>query len=99
MADDYVVTDGPGTVTDKAKLLEDVGGGKLLVRSFTFDEMNVRTLGPDAAMAFGQYTWSASYQGHPIPVPTFRYLRVYARSESGWRVRAGQVTPVQGLPK
>ena len=99
MADDYEVTDGPGTVTDKAKLIEDFGQRKLQVRAFTFDEMDVRTLGPDAAMVLGQYTWDASYEGHPIPVRTFRYLRVYARSDSGWRVRAGQVTPVQGRPR
>ena len=94
MADDYVVTDGPGTVTSKAKLLEDVGQRKLLVTSFTFDEMDVRTVGPDAALVLGQYTWDASYAGHAIPARTFRYMRAYARVDDGWRVKAGQVTPV-----
>jgi uncharacterized protein (TIGR02246 family) len=94
--DDYAVTDGPGTVSDKAKVLEDHETKRLQVRSFRFDDMQVRLLGPEAAVVTGQYTWDASYAGQPIPGATFRYLRVYARTDAGWRVKAGQVTPVLG---
>ena len=90
---DYLVTDGPGTTSDKRKVLDDHASKRLQVGSFTFDEMSVHTLGPDAAFVTGQYTWDASYAGRPIP-GTFRYLRVYVRTDSGWRIRAGQVTPV-----
>ena len=93
LAEDYVVTDGPGTTSDKAKVLDDHVSRRLHVASFRFDEMQVRTIGADAAVVTGRYTWDASYAGHPIP-GTFRYLRVYARTGQGWQVVAGQVTPV-----
>ena len=89
----YLVTDGPGTTSDKRKVLADHEGKRLHVGSFTFDEMEVQRLGPDAAMVTGQYTWDASYDGHPTP-GTFRYLRVYTRGDGGWQIKAGQVTPV-----
>lgn len=93
LADDYLVTDGPGTTSDKRKVLADHESKRLHVESFTFNEMKVQRLGPDAAMVTGQYTWDASYDGHPIP-GSFRYLRVYTRGDGGWQVKAGQVTPV-----
>lgn len=92
LAEDYVVTDGPGTTSDKRKVLADHEGKRLHVGRFTFDEIRVQRLGPDAAMVTGQYTWDASYDGHPIP-GAFRYLRVYVRGNAGWQVKAGQVTP------
>lgn len=98
LADDYQVTDGPGTTSDKAKVLADHEGKRLRVGSFRFDEMHVTRLGPDAAMVAGQYTWEASYDGHPIP-GAFRYLRVYVRGDGGWQVKAGQVTPVRPAPQ
>ena len=98
LADDYTVTDGPGTVSDKAKVLADHRARRIEVRSFVFDDMAVRALGPDTAIATGQYTWDASYAGHPIPGGTFRYLRVYVRTGTGWRIQAGQVTPVRPAP-
>ena len=51
--DDYAVTDGPGTVSDKAKVLADHETKRLQVRHFQFDEMSVRLLGPDVAMVTG----------------------------------------------
>ena len=93
LADDYVVTDGPGTTSDKAKVLADHQGRRLQVSRFEFDEMRAQLLGPDAAMVTGQYTWDASYAGRPVP-GTFRYIRIYTRTDGGWRIRAGQVTPV-----
>lgn len=95
--DDYAVTDGPGTVSDKAKVLADHDTKRLQVRAFRFDDMKVQMLGSDVAIVTGQYTWDASYAGHHIPGGTFRYLRVYSRTDAGWRIKAGQVTPV--LPK
>lgn len=93
LSPDYLVTDGPGTTSDKRKVLDDHRNKRLLVTSFRFHETSVHVLGPDAAIAMGRYAWDASYAGRPIP-GTFRYLRVYARTDGGWRLRAGQVTPV-----
>ena len=98
LADDYQVTDGPGTTSDKRKVLADHGSKRLRVSTFRFDEMHIQRLGPDAAMVIGQYTWEASYDGHPIS-GTFRYLRVYVRGDQGWQVKAGQVTPVRPAPQ
>lgn len=98
LADDYQVTDGPGTTSDKAKVLGDHKSKRLRVSSFRFNEMRVQRLGPDAAMVMGQYAWEASYDGHPIS-GTFRYLRIYTRSDKGWQVKAGQVTPVRQSPR
>ena len=89
----YIVTDGPGTVSDKAKLISDYATRRLQVSQFRFDEMQIRRLTVDTAVAMGQYTWSAAYDGHPIS-GSFRYLRVYVRGDHGWRIHAGQVTPV-----
>ncbi len=97
LADDYVVTDGPGTTSNKGKVLADHENRRLRVSTFRFDELRVQPLGPDAATVAGQYTWEARYDGHPIS-GTFRYLRVYARGENGWQVKAGQVTPVRPSP-
>ncbi len=93
LAEDYLVTDGPGTVSDKSKVLSDHEQGRLQVSAFHFDEMRIHRLTADTAIALGQYTWSAAYNGHPI-AGTFRYLRVYVRGEHGWQIKAGQVTPV-----
>ena len=92
LADDYVVTDGPGTVSNKAKVLADHRDDHLKVSDFAFDEMTARLLSPDTAIVTGQYHWSATYDGRAIP-GAFRYLRVYSRDD-GWRIRAGQVTPI-----
>ena len=94
LADDYVVIDGPGTVSDKKKVLADHESGRLQVSAFHFDEMKIEPLTADAAVVIGQYTWNASYGGHPID-GTFRYLRVYVHGAHGWQIRAGQVTPVR----
>lgn len=45
-------------------------------------------------MVTGQYTWEATYGGHPIS-GSFRYLRIYTRTDAGWQIKAGQVTPIQ----
>lgn len=94
LADDYVVTDGPGTTSDKAKVLADHETKRLQVRSFTFESMAFMRLGPDAAMVTGEYNWDAAYAGHPIPTHSFRYMRVYVRAAAGWQVKAAQVTPI-----
>ena len=96
--EDYAVTDGPGTVSDKAKVLRDHETKRLQVRAFRFDDMKVQMLGADVAIVRGQFTWDASYGEHRIPGGTFRYLRVYSRTSSGWRIKAGQVTPVLSEP-
>lgn len=93
LADDYQVTDGPGTISDKRKVLADHESKRLHVSRFSFDEVHVQSLGPDAALVTGQYTWEASYDGHPIP-GSFRYMRVYVRGSGGWQIKAGQVTPI-----
>ena len=98
LADDYAVTDGPGTVSDKSKVLRDYRDGHLKVSDFEFDAMDVRPISSDAAIVSGQYHWTATYDSHPVP-GAFRYLRVYSRDgEHGWRIRAGQVTPVLTRP-
>ena len=95
LADDYVVTDGPGTVSDKAKVLSDHRDHRLKVTDFGFDAMDVRQISPDVVIVTGEYHWTATYDGHSVPPGPFRYLRVYSRVEGdGWHIRAGQVTPV-----
>ena len=96
LADDYVVTDGPGTTSTKAKVLADFRDGRLQVATFGFDEMVVRPVGATAAIVRGQYRWNATYGGHPVPMHVFRYLRIYERTRDAWQIVAGQVTPVQG---
>ena len=95
LADDYLVTDGPGTTSTKAKVLADFHDRRLKVAAFQFDETVVRRVSGDAAIVHGQYTWTASYDGHPIPQHVCRYLRVYERRGEGWQIVAGEVTPVQ----
>ena len=92
LADDYMVTDGPGSTSDKARVLADHQNKRIEVTAFHFDEMKVQTLTGDVALASGQYTWTALYEGHDIS-GTFRYLRVYVRNEHGWHLKVGQVTP------
>lgn len=98
LAEDYLVTDGPGTVSNKEKVLSDHAQGLLQVSAFKFNEMRVQQLSSDSAMVTGQYTWSATYTGHPIS-GTYRYLRVYVRTNDGWQIKAGQVTPVRDQRK
>ena len=94
LTDDYTVTDGPGTTSDKAKVLRDHRDARLKVSAFTFDAMDVVSLSSTAAAVTGRYHWDAAYDGHPI-AGAFRYLRVYVLdNEHGWRVRVGQVTPI-----
>ena len=98
LADDYSVTDGPGTVSDKAHVLSDHADGRLRVDAFHFDEMHIQRLSTDTAIVRGQYTWTAFYTGHLIS-GSYRYLRVYLRAEGGWQIKAGQVTPVLNIPR
>ena len=51
LMDDYLVTDGPGTTSNKAKVLADHREARLKVSAFTFEAMDIVALSPTTAAA------------------------------------------------
>ena len=87
LSDDYLVTDGPGTTSDKRKVLDDHASKRLRVTQFHFDELNVRTIAR-AAISTGQYTWTRPMTGILSQAPSVTCAPMPGATRDGGSSRA-----------
>jgi len=97
IAEDLLFTGPDGELATKAQDLEAHGSGAIRFRTHEPEELRVRSLSADAAIAslrarLGVEVGGALYEG------TFRYTRVWARGPEGsWQVVGGHVAEVRPL--
>ncbi|HEY4132437.1 MAG TPA: nuclear transport factor 2 family protein [Gemmatimonadaceae bacterium] len=96
IADDLLFTGPDGQLATKAQDLDAHRSGAVRFREHTPEELRVRLLGPDAAIASLRARLAVEVAG-TMTRGVFRYTRVWVRDSNGaWRVAGGHVSAVQG---
>ena len=94
VADELLFTGPDGQLGTKAQDLAAHGSGAVRFRSHEPEELRVRQVGPDVAVA-ALRTRLAVEVGGTLVRGTFRYTRVWAREgDERWRVVGGHVAAV-----
>jgi ketosteroid isomerase-like protein len=91
-ADEYLLTDPTGEVSDKKAMLEGFNSGAYGFESFTDSDVKARVYG-DTAVVTGRTEIKGKVMGQDISGP-YRFTRVYARSEGRWQMAAEQLTGI-----
>jgi ketosteroid isomerase-like protein len=96
VADALLFTGPDGRLGTKAEDLAAHGSGAVRFRAHEPEELRVRRVGPDVAVAALQARLAVEVDGVPVR-GTYRYTRVWAREGRGpWRVVGGHAGPVAG---
>jgi ketosteroid isomerase-like protein len=95
LIDEALLFTGPdGHLATKAQDLEAHGSGVVRFRAHHPEELRVRRVGPDVAVAALRARLEVEVAG-VLMRGTYRYTRVWARHDAGpWRVVAGHVSEV-----
>lgn len=94
ISDDLLFTGPDGQLATKAQDLEAHGSGVVRFRSHVPEELRVRRVGTDVAVAALRARLEVEVAG-TLHRGTYRYTRVWARDEGGaWRVVGGHVSEV-----
>ena len=94
ISDDLLFTGPDGQLATKAQDLEAHGSGAVRVRSHVPEELRIRRVGPDVAVAALRTRLEVEVAGALVR-GTYRYTRVWAREGDGkWRVVGGHVSEV-----
>lgn len=94
IADALLFTGPDGSLGTKAQDLAAHGSGAVRVRAHEPEELRVRRVGADVAVAALRTRMRVEVGGETVQ-GTFRYTRVWAREDGGpWRVVGGHVAPV-----
>ena len=94
LADDLLFTGPDGRLVTKRQDLEAHGSGAVRFRLHEPEELRVRRVGPDVAVAALRTRLVVEVAGMLVR-GTYRYTRVWAREPGGaWRVVAGHVSAV-----
>src|SRR5262249_44085759 len=94
IADDLLFTGPDGRLATKAQDLEAHASGAVRFRAHEPDELRVRRVGPDVAIAALRARLTVEVAGTVVR-GTYRYTRVWARETDGrWRVVGGHVSEV-----
>jgi len=96
LIDDELLFTGPdGELATKADDLAAHGSGVVRFRAHEPEELRVRTVGTDVAIAALRARLSVEVNGQ-LFAGTYRYTRVWARDKSGqWRVAGGHVSQIR----
>ena len=98
IADELLFTGPTGELGTKAEDLELHRSGAVRFRSHEPEELRIRRVGPDVAVAALRTRLVVEVQGELVS-GTYRYTRVWAREvASAWRVVGGHVSAVQSPP-
>jgi len=96
IADDLLFAGPDGELATKAQDLEAHRSGVVRFRRHEPQDLRVRPIGRDVAVASLRATLAVEVHGRLVE-GMYRYTRVWAREAGGpWRVVAGQVSPVGG---
>jgi ketosteroid isomerase-like protein len=94
LADDLLFTGPDGQLGTKRQDLEAHGSGAVRFRLHEPEELRVRRVGPDVAIAALRTRLAVEVAGMLVR-GTYRYTRVWARGPDGdWRVVGGHVSAV-----
>jgi len=94
IAEDLLFAGPDGQVASKAQDLEAHRSGVVRFRRHEPQELRVRAVGDDVAVASLRAKLAVEVQGRLVE-GTYRYTRVWAREADGrWRVVAGQVSAI-----
>lgn len=95
-ADDIVVTNPDGTVSDKQQDVSSMRSGELKFTSGSYDEAQVKVFG-DTAIVTGRITVKGTYKGQDIS-GSYRFTDVFARRNGRWQAVAAQATAIAPPP-
>jgi uncharacterized protein (TIGR02246 family) len=93
-AEDYRLVDPDGKVLTKSQDIKELGDKTFSVKSFTFDELDVRMLGDHFACVTGLQTLKGTYKGEDVS-GQYRFLDVFEKKDNKWQAIASQVTRVE----
>src|SRR5687768_2652154 len=98
IADDLIFTGPDGQLGTKQQDLEAHGSGVVRFRSHEPQELRIRRVGPDVAVA-ALRAWLEVEVVGTLVRGTYRYTRIWAREDGGpWRVAGGHVSEVPSAP-
>ena len=96
LAETLLFTGPDGTLGTKQQDLAAHGSGVVRFREHVPEELRVRRVGPDVAVAALRARLAVSVGGTLVR-GTYRYTRVWAREDGGsWRVVSGHVSAIPG---
>jgi ketosteroid isomerase-like protein len=84
---------GTGLIRTGAQNAEDMRSGRLKFDKVDYTEQQVRLYG-DVAIVTGIGHRSGAFNGQPFE-QRFRYTRIYARQDGGWKVVLAQTTRIE----
>jgi ketosteroid isomerase-like protein len=90
MAEDWIVVDADGHVTDRAAFLGIIRSGALTHQAMTLEEPRVRVYG-NTAVVTGRATSSATYNGSAFTTQE-RSTDVFVKQQGRWRCVLTQLT-------
>lgn len=94
LADDWVITDNDGTVTNKAQDLASLKSGELVLSSMVTDDMKARVYG-DAAVVTGRNTLKGTSKGKDISGQE-RWTDTWIKMAGHWRCVATHSSKIAG---
>lgn len=97
ISDDLLFVGPDGQLATKRQDLESHASGVVRFREHVPEELRVRRVGPDVAVAVLGARLAVEVAG-VMHRGTFRYTRVWAREGGEWRVVGGHVSGVSGAP-
>ena len=92
LADDYCGVDPSGGTQDRAMMLAAYGPGGVQLHTYETSDVATRIVG-DVGLVMGVGTLSGTYGEHQFE-HELRFLDVYVRRGSTWRLSVSQVTEV-----
>jgi ketosteroid isomerase-like protein len=93
IADDLLFTGPDGNLGTKAQDLAAHGSGAMRMREHEPEELRIRRIGADVAIAALRTRLVVDIGGTTVR-GTFRYTRIWAREDGAWRVAGGHVAAV-----
>jgi ketosteroid isomerase-like protein len=91
-ADEFLLTDPNGEVSDKKANMEAFRSGAYAFDSFTDSDVKARVYG-DTGVIVGRSDIKGKVQGQDITGP-YRFTRLYVRREGRWQMAAEQLTRI-----
>ena len=91
-ADDYILINANGQMSDKATTMNDIKTGNIKLTANEVSDMKVRVYG-DTAVVTGKSSAKGTIRGHELKGPVM-FTRVYVKKNGKWLSVAFQQTPI-----
>lgn len=90
LADDYVIIDENGSVSNKAQAIRDLTSGETVFESIRFDDLKVRVYGAFAIVTGGEIVTTRT--NNISETSTYRFTDVFALRRGRWQAVSSQFT-------